>query len=163
MGWCLGRDLDSEHSISDLEGGRVASPFIPPTSQLLVTCHIMFRSHVYKPTFMSGEGAAGGQRDSCWQLPSERPISTRAKIHHACFNERHFSAAFVAAKIFLTSCRNKPQPKEKNWRVFLTWRRDKFPTYQWFPEMRLANIRTGDLVMWKSLTEGEKEEEKKTP
>lgn len=43
----------------------------------------------------------------------------------------------------------------------MTWRRDKFPTYQWFPETRLANIRTGDLVMWKSLTEGEKEEEKK--
>ena len=63
---------------------------------------------------MSGEGAAGGQRDSCWQLPSERLISTSAqKSTTRVLTRDIFQLRLWQPKYFLTSCRNKLQPKKK--------------------------------------------------
>ena len=124
----------SEHSISDLgvRGGR------PPLSlNKSPTCHITFRSHVCKPTFMSGEGVAGGgmtAADSCQasdRHPRARKTTTRVLTRDIFFSRDRGIQNWT----FLTSCRYKLQPKKKKKkkkRVFLTWRRDKFATYHWF-------------------------------
>ena len=147
----------SEHSISDLgvRGGR------PPLSlNKSPTCHITFRSHVCKPTFMSGEGVAGGgmtAADSCQasdRHPRARKTTTRVLTRDIFFS----CDRGIQNWTFLTSCRKKQKPKKKKKKNGYFWH-DVVTSLRHitgFPETCLANIHTGDLLMWKSLTEGEK-------
>lgn len=96
--------------------------------------------------------------DSCQvsdRYPPARKSTTRVLTRDI------FQPRLWQPKYFWQVVGTNRSPKKKNRRVFLTWRGDKFPTYQWFPETRLANIRTGDLVMWKVWLKVKKKKKKK--